>query len=69
MLMKRPRNRVFDYIPRFYKPETDEQEKIKKRLGFSRQRVIGRKKKSPILWLLFVIAVIYLILKLQGMAY
>ena len=68
MLMKRPRNRVFDYIPRFYKPETDEQEKIKKRLGFSRQRVIGRKKKSPILWLLFVIAVIYLILKLQGMA-
>ena len=67
--MKRPRNRVFDYIPRFYKPETDEQEKIKKRLGFSRLRVIGRKKKSPILWLLFVIAVIYLILKLQGMAY
>ena len=67
MLMKRPRHRIFDYTPRFYKPETDEKERIKKRLGFSRQRRINRKKKSPLIWLLFVIAVIYLILKLQGM--
>jgi hypothetical protein len=67
MLMKRPRNRIFDYTPRFYKTETDEQERLKKRLGFSRQRVIGRKKKSPFIWLLFVIAVIFVILKLTGM--
>ncbi len=68
MLMKKPRHRIFDYTPRFYKPETDEQERIKKRLGFSRQRKINSKKKSPFIWLLFVIVIIYVILKLKGMA-
>jgi len=68
MLMKKPRNRIFDYTPRFYKPETDEQERIKKRLGFSRQRKINKKKKSSFVWLLFVLAVIYIILKLKGIA-
>ena len=29
MLMKRPRHRVFDYPPRFYKPEEDEKERKK----------------------------------------
>ena len=68
MFMKKPRHRVFDYLPRFYKPETDENERRKRRLGFTRQQKINRKKKSPIIWLLFVIAIIYIILKLKGMA-
>lgn len=67
MFIKKPRHRIFDYPPRFYKPETDEKEKKKRKLGFSRQRKFIGKKRSPVLWLLFVIAVIYIVLKLKGM--
>jgi len=28
--MKKPNHRVFDYIPRFYKPDEDQSEKRKK---------------------------------------
>jgi len=66
MFMRRPRHRIFDYTPRFYKPETDGQERRKRRLGFSRQRKISARKKSPILWIIFIIVVICLILKLRG---
>ncbi|MBZ0200000.1 MAG: hypothetical protein K8H86_09040 [Ignavibacteriaceae bacterium] len=66
MFMKKPRHRIFDYSPRFYNPATDEKEKKKRQLGFSRQRKFIGKKRSPILWLVFAAAVIYLILKLQG---
>jgi len=27
MLMKKPRHRIFDYPPRFYKPEEDDNER------------------------------------------
>ncbi len=66
MFMRRPRHRIFDYTPRFYKPETDEQERRKRQLGFSRQRKISARKKSPIFWMIFIIVVIYLIIKLKG---
>jgi ATP/ADP translocase len=66
MFMKRPRHRVFDYPPRFYKPETDEQERRKRRLGFTRQRKYIRRKRSPFIWLILIIMVIYIILKLGG---
>jgi len=66
MLMKKPRNRVFDYTPRFYKPETDEQERRKRRLGFTRQKKLRVRKKSPVVWAIFIILVIYIIMKLQG---
>ncbi len=66
MLMKRPGHRIFDYIPRYYKPEKDEQEKRKKHLGFQRQRKLGVRKKNPLRWAILVILIIYIILKLQG---
>jgi len=66
MLMKKPRNRVFDYTPRFYKPETDEQERRKRRLSFTRQRKLRVRKKNPVVWAIFIILVIYIIMKLQG---
>ncbi len=66
MFMKRPRHRVFDYPPRFYSPETDEQERRKRKLGFRRERKHISKKRNPVIWGLFILAVIYIILKLQG---
>ncbi len=65
MLMKRPKHRVFDYPPRFYKPEEDEKERKKRKLGFSRLRTFKPRKRSPIFWLLLIIVIIYLILKLN----
>ncbi|MFO7447064.1 MAG: hypothetical protein R6W90_11895 [Ignavibacteriaceae bacterium] len=65
--MKKPNHRVFDYPPRFYKPEEDEQERKKRKLGFTRQRKHGRKKKSPLLWVVLAIFVVFIYLKLQGL--
>lgn len=66
MLMKRPRHRVFDYPTRFYKPEDDPKEKQKKKLGFSRTLKHKRKKRSPVIWIMFLILVIYLYIKFGG---
>ena len=68
MFMKKPSHRVFDYPARFYKPDTDETEKRKKRLGFSRKIKSNRRKKSPLLWILLVIIVVFIYLKLSGLS-
>jgi hypothetical protein len=68
MLMKKPRNRVFDYTPRFYNPQTDKDEKIKRRLGFTRKTKALRKNRSPFFWLIILAFVIYLYLKFSGLA-
>lgn len=64
MFFKRPRHRIFEYIPRFYNPESDEKERKKRKLGFQRQRKIQRNKRSPIFWLLIIVLVVYIYLKL-----
>ena len=64
--MKKPRHRVFDYPTRFYKSQEDPQEKLKKRLGFQSYRKFNRKKKSPIIWLIFILAIIFIIIKLSN---
>jgi len=66
MFMKRPRHRVFNYTPRYYNPATDEKERRKRRLGFTRQRKYIRKKRNPVVWAVLIFIVIYIILKLQG---
>jgi cytoskeletal protein RodZ len=63
--MKRPKHRIFDYTPRYYNPENDPKEKQKKKLGFSKHLKLKRKKRSPIIWILFILAVIFIILKLN----
>lgn len=69
MFMRRPNHRVFDYPSRFYKPEDDQKEKRKRKLGFSRQRKhFQHKQRSPVIWALFVLAAIYIYLKLSGQA-
>jgi len=66
MFMKKPRHRIFDYTPRHYKPEEDRAKRMKRRLGFSRQRKYKSRQRSPIILLIVVAIVIYLILKLSG---
>jgi hypothetical protein len=66
MLMKRPQHRIFDYPTRFYNPDEDPQEKLRKRLGFQSYRKFRHKKKSPIIWIVFIVAVIFIIIKLSS---
>ena len=65
MFMKKPRHRVFDYTPRFYNPETDPAEKKKRQLGFRSHRKYISRRKSPVLWILLIIAIIFILIKLQ----
>jgi uncharacterized membrane protein (DUF106 family) len=66
MFFKKTPHRIFDYTPRFYKPEDDKDEKLKRKLGFRRQLKMNRKKKSPMIWLLLVMIAVYIYLKLTG---
>lgn len=66
MLMKKPHHRIFDYPSRFYKPGQDPQEKLKKKLGFQSYRKFKPRKKNPIIWIVFIIAIIFIIIKLSG---
>lgn len=63
MFMKKPRHRVFDYPTRFYKPDEDPKVKQKKKLGFTRNLKHRQRKRSPIIWILFLILVVFLYLK------
>ena len=66
MFFKRPAHRVFDYTPRFYDPQKDEREKRKRKLGFAQQRRNLKKRRSPLIWAIFIIFVIFIYLKLTG---
>jgi hypothetical protein len=64
MFMKRPQYRRFDYTPRFYKPELDEEERRKRRLGFRNSRnYIRRKATNPLVWLVLIILLILILVK------
>jgi hypothetical protein len=64
MFMKKPNHRVFDYTPRFYDPETDPVERKKRQLGFRSQRKHISRKKSPMLWIILIMAIIFILIKL-----
>lgn len=66
MLLKRPKAKQFDYTPRYYNPETDPEERRKRKLGFQSTRKARRKVRNPIYWLILVIVVFYLYLKFSG---
>ncbi|AFH49283.1 Hypothetical protein IALB_1575 [Ignavibacterium album JCM 16511] len=64
MFMKRPQYRRFDYTPRFYKPELDEEERRKRKLGFRNARSTTRRKtQSPLMWLILIIILIFILIK------
>jgi len=66
MLMKRPQHKDFEFIPRFYDPDKDPEERLRRKLGFNRKRRFKRKGRSPIYWLVLLLIVIYFYLKLSG---
>lgn len=61
MLFKPPKYRSFDYTPRFYKPEEDEEEKRKRRLGFRTVKPKQRKKGMSLFVMvaLLILAVLF----------
>lgn len=65
MFMKKPQYKRFDYTPRFYKPELDEEERRKRRLGFRYVRTSYRKKATnPIIWIVLIILIALIMSKL-----
>lgn len=66
MLLKKPQHRVFDYQPRYYKPDEDPDEKRKKKLGFRRARKQLKKGKSPLIWLLILIIILFVYLRFSN---
>jgi hypothetical protein len=71
MFFKRPQHLRFEYIPRYYKPEEDEElkrkERIKGQLKFQRITISERKKRSLIWWLIVVGLIFYVYLILSGL--
>jgi hypothetical protein len=67
MFFKKIKNKQFDYFPRFYNPAEDKDLKRKQRLRFSVNSKVKRKNKSPFMLLLFVILIIYFIIRLSNM--
>lgn len=61
MLFKKPKHRVFDYQPRYYKPEEDASERRKRKLGFKNNLRRQRKSGSFLFLLIFLILIIYVI--------
>ncbi|CUS79031.1 hypothetical protein JGI7_00431 [Candidatus Kryptonium thompsonii] len=71
MLFKRPQHLRFEYIPRYYNPDKDEElkrkERMKRKLKFQRIGISERKRKSLLWWLIITGLVFYLYLMLSGM--
>lgn len=67
MFFKRLQPKQFDYIPRFYDPDKDPEEKLRRKLGFSRKRRLKKNVRSPLYWLVLLILVIYLYLRFSGL--
>jgi hypothetical protein len=66
MFMKRPQYRKFDYQPRFYKPELDEGEKRKRRLGFRSNIRKRSNTKIPWPYIIMLAIILFIFLKYNG---
>lgn len=64
MLMKKPEYKRFEYIPRYYKPENDKQQKLKDRFEIVRRsHLFKRNNRNIFFYLVIIILVIYLLIK------
>jgi hypothetical protein len=64
MFIKKPTHKKFEYIPRFYKPEKDSEERRKRKLGFRHFRKYSQKGTSSILiWLISIFIILWFIIK------
>ena len=66
MFMKRPTHRKFDNQPRFYKPELDEDEKRKRRLGFRSSFKKQRTSNIPWPYIIMLLIILFIFLKYNG---
>ncbi len=71
MFFRRTQHKIFDYTPRFYDPEKDEElkklEKRKQRLGFRNSRVRQKIRiKSPLYYLILLVIIVFIYLKFSG---
>jgi len=67
MFFKKKAHRIFDYTPQHYKKEEDDKEVKKRQLGFrSSRKMIKRKKRSPVIWIGLILAILFFYLKLKG---
>lgn len=65
MLFKKPSHKTFEYKPRFYNPNKDEEIRRKRRLNFSSYRKAKRKNGNIITYLIILVIILYIFLKLQ----
>ncbi len=66
MFIKKFKSRKFDYQPRYYKPGQDEEEMNKRRLQLRSKFTRDSKKKSPYIYIVLLLVVIYIMLKYNG---
>jgi len=66
MFMKRPAHRKFDYQPRYYKPEFDEDERRKRRLGFRSSLRKNSNTKIPWPYIIMLGIILFIFLKYNG---
>jgi len=70
MFFKRPQHLRFEYIPRYYNPDKDEElkrkERIRRRLEIQRIGISQRRTRSIFWWLIIAGLVFYLYLILSG---
>jgi len=66
MLFKKPSHKTFEYKPRFYNPNKDDEIRRERRLKFSRYRKAKKKNGNLITYLILLIVILYIFLKLQG---
>ncbi len=67
MFLKKIKHKDFDYLPRFYNPENDNELKRKKELSFRTNLVHtrARGKRSIVFWIVIIIFIIYFYLSLS----
>lgn len=67
MFMRKPSYRSFEYIPRYYKPERDEQERRRWRLNVKFRSQRKRRHQRPVILYFGIFAlVLYMYLSLSG---
>ena len=67
MFIKKPSHRKFEYQPKHYKPQLDEEEKRKRRLGFSSAYRNKTSSKKPYVYIIMVAIIFYIFLKYNGL--
>jgi uncharacterized membrane protein (DUF106 family) len=66
MFIKKPTHRKFNYEPRYYNPEKDEELKRKQKLGFRSKYRVKTSTKKPFAYIIMLAIILYIFLKYNG---